>query len=93
MGIRKIKPWLINTVLFSLIFSFGLGLGSMGVMLMLYNDHPSIVVEEKWRTITTAPPVTYLPETPFHIDDKVICNLTPPTAVTTTTIKVKPLPK
>ncbi len=65
-----------------------MGIGAGVALSLLNNDHPSIVVEEKWRIVTTAPPVTYLPETPFHMDPEA-CKDYVPLVSTTTIIPLK----
>lgn len=62
-------------------FGFGLGFGGGTVFMLTEATEPAIVIEEKWRTITTAPPPAYEAETPFHIDPKVVCPLPPPPQV------------
>lgn len=39
----------------SIIIGIGLGLGSIGTLFILSNNHPSIIIKEKWKTITTVP--------------------------------------
>lgn len=81
----RIPAYLKRTAIFSAFFGAGLGLGFMFTLILLYTDHPTFIVQDRWRTVTTAPPVTYVPETPFHIDRKVICDpYVPPTTRTTT---------
>lgn len=77
----RVPDWLVRTIILS--FTFGAGLG-LGLVIGLMDD-PAIIVQDRWRVVTTAPPVTYLPETPFHVDPKVICE----THYTTATIKPK----
>ena len=82
------------------IFGAGLGLGTVVSFVAFLGDHPSIVVETKWKTITTSPPVTYSPETPFHVDPVVICDTTtttttstvPPPLIPPTVVTTMPLP-
>lgn len=62
-----------TVILCAFMLAAGLGLGWMGSFMMLEGDYPSIVIEDHWHTVTTAPPPVYTPETPFHIDPAVVC--------------------
>lgn len=72
----------------SLILGAGLGFGSVISFMALQHNHPSIITETKWKTITTSPASTYSPETPWHLDPAVVTNTIP----TTTTATARPVP-
>lgn len=44
-----------HAVIGSVLVGIGLGLGSIATLFMLSNNHPTIVVEDKWKTIATVP--------------------------------------
>jgi len=76
----------IRYVIISLIIlSIGMGVGFAITAALFLVDHPTIIVETKWKTVTTAPPVTYLPETPFNMDLTTCADYVPPTTTTTVT--------
>lgn len=68
-----------------IILSVGMGVGFGITAALFLVDHPTIIVETKWKTVTTAPPVTYLPETPFNMDLTTCADYVP---TTTTTLPV-----
>ena len=71
-------------ILAAAIFGGGAGFGFMATLAMTLNNKPAIEVETKWKTITTAPPPTYSPETLWHQDNEAICqDYVPPTTSTT----------
>lgn len=41
----------------SVLIGTGLGLGSIVTLFILSNNHPTLIVEDKWKTITTAPTI------------------------------------
>lgn len=72
-----------------IIFSAGLAIGSLVMLDLIITDHPTIVVESKWKTITTVPTTCpALGHTSLNPDElKTLVNLEsqPPPSVPPTT--------